>query len=253
VRVLPVLDLMGGHVVRGVGGRRDEYRPIESRLVDSSAPLDVARALAETFDCREFYLADLDAIAGREPAWGVYAALLEHGMRLWVDAGLDDLDRARSLAAFQTAGRGVARVIAGLESIAGPRQLRELLDVVGAERLVFSLDLKAGRPMADASAWEDPSPRGIARSAIDAGVRTLIVLDLADVGEGHGVGTLELCAELHRDAPDLELVAGGGVRGLDDLRRMAAAGCSYALVASALHDGRLAPADVRAAESSTFA
>jgi phosphoribosylformimino-5-aminoimidazole carboxamide ribotide isomerase len=33
--------------------------------------------------------------------------------------------------------------------------------------------------------------------------------------------------------------AGGGIRGFDDLARLAAAGCAGALVASALHDGAL--------------
>jgi hypothetical protein len=37
----------------------------------------------------------------------------------------------------------------------------------------------------------------------------------------------------------LQIVAGGGVRSAADLRSLSAAGCDAALVASALHDGRL--------------
>ena len=37
---------------------------------------------------------------------------------------------------------------------------------------------------------------------------------------------------------------GGGVRGVDDLRRLKACGVRAALVASALHDGALTPADL---------
>jgi phosphoribosylformimino-5-aminoimidazole carboxamide ribotide isomerase len=36
----------------------------------------------------------------------------------------------------------------------------------------------------------------------------------------------------------LELVAGGGIRGPEDLARLEARGVSAALIASALHDGR---------------
>ena len=46
MKILPVIDLMGGQVVRGVAGRRDQYRPVVSRLTPSSAPLDVAGQLA---------------------------------------------------------------------------------------------------------------------------------------------------------------------------------------------------------------
>jgi len=40
------------------------------------------------------------------------------------------------------------------------------------------------------------------------------------------------------------LIAGGGVRGLADLTALARAGCNAALVASALHDGKLLPEDL---------
>jgi phosphoribosylformimino-5-aminoimidazole carboxamide ribotide isomerase len=45
------------------------------------------------------------------------------------------------------------------------------------------------------------------------------------------------------------VLAGGGVRDLDDLRQLAEFGCDGALVASALHDGRLTAADVAVARS----
>src|SRR5262245_41095918 len=86
--ILPVLDLLRGQVVRGVAGRRAEYRPIVSRLVAGAAPLAVARALREQFGFAELYLADLDAIAGAPPALPLYRQLQTEGFRLWVDAGL---------------------------------------------------------------------------------------------------------------------------------------------------------------------
>ena len=67
MQILPVLDIMRGQVVRGVGGRRHEYRPIVSRLTASASPLDVAGAIRAHFGRDEFYLADLDPIAGGGP------------------------------------------------------------------------------------------------------------------------------------------------------------------------------------------
>jgi len=46
-------------------------------------------------------------------------------------------------------------------------------------------------------------------------------------------------AEIHATFPDLELLAGGGVRDADDLRALAAAGAAGALVATALHRGTI--------------
>ena len=68
MRVVAVLDLMGGKVVRGVGGRRSEYRPVVSRLTTSCDPVAVAEAFRQQLGIDELYLADLDAIAGARPA-----------------------------------------------------------------------------------------------------------------------------------------------------------------------------------------
>jgi phosphoribosylformimino-5-aminoimidazole carboxamide ribotide isomerase len=48
-------------------------------------------------------------------------------------------------------------------------------------------------------------------------------------------------------APDLTLIAGGGVRGWDDLVWLAKAGCSGALVGTAVHDGSIGAEEIRAA------
>lgn len=233
MRIVPVLDVMNGEVVRGIGGRREEYRPIVSRLTASSRPLDVARAIQNHFGLSEFYLADLDALRGGAPHPTLYAALREQGFRLWVDAGVRELTQA-----CQMAECGIERIIAGLETVAGPAALAAMVPVLG-ERLVFSLDLRAGEPLGDRGAWNGGDAWSIAEQAIGLGVRRLLVLDLARVGLGDGTGTLPLCSRLCAQFPDVEISAGGGVRHASDLEALRQCGVRAALVASALHDGQL--------------
>ena len=240
MNILPVLDLTNGVVVRGVGGRRREYRPIVSQLTTSVDPLDVAQALHDRFGFDEFYLADLDAIAGRPPSLPVFARLLNKGHRLWVDAGLgSDLTHTRLLADI-----GIRHIIAGLESLEGPAQLRQLLDVHGPSSLIFSLDMKHGQPLAG-DAWSRADAWDIAGQAVRFGVLRMLVLDLAAVGVNRGTPTAELCGRLRTAFPSLEISTGGGIRGVDDLRKLQQAGIDHVLVASALHDGRLTPDDLR--------
>ncbi len=238
MRVLPVMDLLGGQVVRGIAGRREQYLPIVSRLCADSRPASVARALAERLGFAEAYVADLDAIAGGDPDWASYEAIADCGLRLWVDAGLTGIERAEPFLQ-PGAQRTVARVIVGLESLARREALTELLALVGRERLVFSLDLKQGQPIIVAPEWRNKWPLEIACDVIDLGVRSMIVLDLARVGVGTGAGTESLAQSLRAMRPTVELIGGGGVRGVNDLRSLAAAGYDVALVASALHDGRI--------------
>jgi phosphoribosylformimino-5-aminoimidazole carboxamide ribotide isomerase len=232
VRLIPVLDVMNGAAVRAVAGRRSEYRPLVSRLVASAEPGAVARALVDTVRPAELYLADLDAIGGAAPNVALYASLGTLGVARWIDAGLRDADDAGPLL-----DAGVEGVVAGLETLRGTEALAALVRYSGPERVVFSLDLRDGVPLGGGS-WPADAD-AVADIAVAAGVRRAIALDLARVGGGGGTGTEGLCRRLAARHPGVEWVAGGGVAGPDDLQRLADAGASAVLVASALHDGWL--------------
>ncbi|RIK77379.1 MAG: hisA/hisF family protein [Planctomycetota bacterium] len=253
MRVIPVIDLKGGIVVRGVAGRRAEYLAIESCLVAGSDPAQIAAAFVR-LGLRRVYVADLDAIgaatARTDPNWDCYRALLDTSAELWVDAGLRDENAAERLARFEHRGRAIDGVILGLETLRDRDMLARCVKIVGRERLVFSLDLKAGKLLADGPVWQAMTPFECGVAALDAGVARMIVLDLAAVGVGEGVPTVELCRALRTRSAALELVSGGGVRGILDLLSLADAGCDGALVASALHDGRITTADIAGVEAS---
>ena len=57
---------------------------------------------------------------------------------------------------------------------------------------------------------------------------------------------MTLVGELHARFPDLELLAGGGVRDAADLARWRDAGAAGALVATALHNGAIAADELHA-------
>ena len=237
MRLIPVMDIKNGFVVRGVGGRRDDYRPIVSCLTDEVKPLAIARALFENFRPAEIYVADLDAIGESPIDEQLYSSLCDLPVAIWVDAGIRDI---RDVVALT--GTRVAGIILGLESLSGPEVVEEALRIVDPQRIIFSLDLKAGELLGNRDAWrardaEDVS--GVIEQVIDMGVSKLIVLDLARVGEGGGTGTEDLCRNVAAAHPDLELIAGGGIQGIEDVQRLTALGVDGVLVASALHDGRI--------------
>lgn len=245
MRVIPVLDVLRGQVVRGVAGRREEYRPIQGRLCPNSEVADIAKAFREQFSFELAYLADLDAITGGQPAWDIYAAVLELGLELMVDAGVKNLADAQQLARFVTQDekrteRKIRHIVVGLETLDEGVDLAELVHAIGARRLVFSLDMADGRPLCRRADWQDLSPLKLAELVLAAGARRMIVLDLRRVGINKGPGTLPLCRQLRKLDREIEIIAGGGVRGYADLDALSQAGCDAALVASALHDGRLA-------------
>jgi HisA/HisF family protein len=234
-RIIPVLDVLHGQAVHARGGRREDYRPLQSVLRRGSDPVSLAGAVLDEWRSRELYVADLDAITGAAPATGLYQALARLGLATWIDAGLRDATGVSLLL-----DAGVARVVAGLETLADGGILPRIIEIAGASRVVFSLDLRDGRPIvAPGARWGTVEPGQIAGRAVQAGCATIIILDLGRVGTGRGLGTLDLLQELVRKHPRVEWVVGGGVSGDADVEAYARAGASAVLVGSAIHDGRM--------------
>ena len=69
----------------------------------------------------------------------------------------------------------------------------------------------------------------------------VLAMNLRRVGSDAGPD-LALIESLAAKAPVREVYAAGGVRSVEDLERAAAAGAVGALIATALHNGRLGPA-----------
>jgi len=216
-RIIPVLDILGGVVVRAMGGLRHEYRPLESPLIPSPEPLSVARALRERFGFTLFYLADLDAIMGAGDNRDSVAGLARDGFTLWVDAGYQTLQAAPKM-------DGVTPVFATETFIEWERMER----MAGA---VISIDTREGRLL---TARKDLPLETILRLAREKGAQRFIHLRLDAVGLG-----LFDASALIPPGPGEEWYAGGGARGREDMAALVAAGYAGALISTALHNGSL--------------
>jgi phosphoribosylformimino-5-aminoimidazole carboxamide ribotide isomerase len=245
VHVIGVIDLRGGHAVHARAGSRDRYQPVltvAGTPIDAGDAIALARIYVEQLHIGELYVADLDALAGRSPHAGLVADIAAIGVPLMLDAGVSAADRAR-----QARDLGAARVVVALETLADFGALREVCGAIGADRVAFSLDLRDGRPVrAPDTTIPAEAPDAIAARARDAGAGAVIVIDVGRVGTGSGLD-FELLGRVRAATPELTLFAGGGVRGADDLLRLADVGCDGALVATALHDGRIGASAIAAA------
>ena len=198
-------------------------------------PLALARAFRSELGLDELYVADLEAITGKGSNSETSAALAREA-RVMVDAGVSEPQQAKTLLDL-----GAQRVIVGTETLPGADALDRLLAEI--PQVVLSVDLRDGRMLS-------PDPQLAGLPALDAlarlhrdGLREAIVLDLARVGSGAGFD-VELIAQLHAAFGDLELLAGGGVRDVEDLRALRHAGAAGALVATALHGGVIGPREL---------
>jgi phosphoribosylformimino-5-aminoimidazole carboxamide ribotide isomerase len=238
MRVVGVIDLKGATAVHAVRGERKRYRPVSSVIGgDDGDALALARGFRAALGLDELYVADLDAIGADGENSAIIGALAREA-RVMADAGVSEPAQAQALLDL-----GAQRAIVGTETLTGPDALDRLLAQLPDGALALSVDLREGRLLS-------PDPQLAGLPALDAlarlqraGLREAIVLDLARVGSGAGPD-VALIAELHSAFPELELLAGGGVRSVDDLRALDAAGAAGALVATALHSGVIGPREL---------
>ena len=228
MQIVPVLDLKGGVVVHARRGRRADYAPLRSPLVDGCEPVAVARALCAVCRTTSLYVADLDALAGQPVDESVLAALGSVADP-WVDAGATTPEGAAALARA-----GVVRNVIGTESL-GPGAA---VSASGTPPVALSVDLRDGRLISPDPELAGRDAAAAASLARALNVRELLVIDLARVGSGSGP-PLDAVAELVAALPGVAIYAGGGVRDDADLRALESAGAAGALVATALHEGRL--------------
>ena len=234
MRVIPVLDLLGGQVVHAVRGERQRYQPVKSVLCGTADPVSVARAFRDRLGLTEVYVADLDSIqsAGRINHRETVAVLAqrEH-LSILLDAGVCGICDARSY--FEL---GVSKVVIGSETLGARDAMGEIPAAISPSRLVFSLDLFAGKILSRCSAVEAMQPMEALDQLHAAGWAEVLLLDLQRVGSEAGAD-IALAACARAAFPELNLLVGGGISNPEQLPQLKGLGAAGVLVATAFHRG----------------
>lgn len=252
--VIPVLDIMIGQVVWAKGGQRHDYRPVDSKLIQDSSPVNVAHAVFNQTGSEWLYVADIDSFAGANPNWSVYDSLLEAGFKLLIDADWisgDRIDAAISKFANSDNSESV-KLIVSTETIEALHQFDVLKKILGAGiDVCFSIDMQGEQVIAKTPKVAALSPVELVHQAYQQGVRNFILLNLETVGTGSGIkiensrfDRKALISEIANELPDVRLISGGGVRDDADCQAFLSAGCQQVLVASAIFDCRITPDEV---------
>jgi phosphoribosylformimino-5-aminoimidazole carboxamide ribotide isomerase len=228
MEIIPVADLLDSRVVHARRGDRANYRPIRSQLCPDSEPLAVIDGLLELYPFRQLYIADLNAIQGRSSHRSVIQAIRHRHphLEIWLDAAIRDCETAQ---AWQELG--VCCVI-GSESLPDIETYTAISASLNRS-FVLSLDFARGVFLGPAELLRQP----------DAWPSHVIAMNLDRVGSDSGPD-LALLHSLKINAK--ALYAAGGVRDESDLLMLAGNGIAGALIASALHTGRIGKFEIDA-------
>ncbi len=234
--IVPAIDVSDGRVALPGGGVSD-LSPAE---------------LAERFvgqGAEELHLVDLDAArTGLRRNTRVLAGIARaHPVPARLAGGISDVATARAALA-----EGFAGVLFSSAVFADDALLRDIA-ALGA-RAIVEIEAAGGwlAPRGgDPALVAEASGRGAlssARAAVDAGVRGLYVVDVESDGRlgGPALALVQrIRGALGAAALAVAFHTGGGIRSLDDIRRLAGAGIASAVVGRALLEGSFTVADAR--------
>jgi phosphoribosylformimino-5-aminoimidazole carboxamide ribotide isomerase len=232
LKVIPVIDVLNGIVVHAVRGIRKDYQPIQSVLTKSVEPLEVARSLKD-IGFSDLYVADLDAIIDCSMNFPFIKNITDEiDLKLMVDAGVTSIERAKKLL-----DSGASKLIIGTETLQSKDFVAQAVDIFGSGHVVVSLDLKGDKILVKLGFDGCIDPMCLLRQFKDMGVSQVIVLDLLRVGSGEGVN-IDFLKKVIMEV-GVEVYVGGGVRDINDLVELKNLGVSGALMATALHTGKI--------------
>lgn len=226
MQVIPAIDLRDGACVQLVGG---SYADERVRITD---PLRVAAAWADA-GFRRLHVVDLDAATGRGANRTTVKQLLAaNGVSLQIGGGVRDLESIEELFAA-----GASNVVLGTRAIEDRTWLEKAASRYPG-RLIVAADAK-GRSVTTRG-WAKTLPIDVATlvselNELPLAAILVTAIDFEGLMEGADIAlTRELAA-----ASRLPIQASGGVGTLSDLRELATAGVSAAIVGMALYTGAI--------------
>lgn len=223
-RIIFVLDILNGNAVHAVRGERAKYRPVKGSVVcKSSAPVDIISEVSPT----EVYIADLDYLQHIGDNFALIGRISEM-TKTMVDIGPENMDDVEKCS-------GIAdTVIIGTETAS--------FDLIAAAanrfpgRINVSIDMKNGKVLTKDRELE-MKPRELIKKLNDYDIKDIIILELSKVGTSAGIDVdfLQEVAGLSNH----NILAGGGIRDMNDIYALEKIGVSGALVATAVHNGKI--------------
>lgn len=229
MRIIPAIDLIDGKCVRLTKGEYD------TKKIYSDNPLDMAKDFElHGFEC--LHLVDLDgAKAGKVINLAVLEAICRN-TALKVDFGGgvktdEDLDKVLSAGADQ--------VTIGSLAVKDSKKVKEWITRYGADKIILGADVKDR--MIAVSGWLETSTLELfdfIDSYYSDGIRHVLCTDISKDGmlQGPAFGLYD---EIMKNYPDLQLIASGGVAGIEDVRKLKEEGIPAVVIGKAIYEGRI--------------
>ena len=227
MKLYPAIDLLNKRCVR-------LYKGLYDNVTDYGDPVEMAakwKAMGATF----LHLVDLDgAKEGRSVNLDVVKDLiLKVGINVELGGGLRTLEKIDEVLSI-----GVSRVILGSAALKNPSLVVEAIKKHGAEKVVVGVDTKEFK--VSINGWiekSDVDALDFAKTLEKSGVKYIIFTDISKDGTLSGINVEQTKTLV--DNTNINIIASGGVKTIEDLRAANKIGCEGIIIGKALYEGTI--------------
>lgn len=234
MRIIPAIDIIDGKCVRLTQG---DYG---KKKIYNENPLEVALEFAG-HGIQYLHLVDLDgAREGKVVNWKVLEKLASK-TDLKIDFGGGIKTDQDLQIAFDC---GAKQITAGSIAVKNPELVTQWLDAFGSEKIILGADVKQGKIAV--SGWtetSDAEAEAFIGDYLQKGIKYVVCTDISKDGMMEGPA-FEYYAELCHTFADMNLVASGGIRHIEDLEKLIGIGLEGAIIGKAIYEGAIALKDL---------
>lgn len=225
--IYPAVDIKDGRCVRLVQGEFDKV------TVYSDNPVEMGLKW-ERMGAQYLHVVDLDgARTGQIQNTPIISEMaVKLGISVQLGGGIRTVETIETLLC-----KGIHRVILGTSAVKNPELVKQALKTF-EDSVVIGIDAKDG--MVAIEGWAKTSEFtaiGFAKKMEELGAKTIIYTDISRDGMLAGPN-LKAMEEMVK-AVNIEVIASGGVRNIDDIRNLKNVGVSGVIVGKALYTGDL--------------
>ncbi len=227
--LIPATDLIDGQCVRLMQG---DYA---QQTVYSKDPVVTAQSF-QSAGFTHLHMVDLDGAKKRSPVHFPVLKKVSQSTSLFIDysGGIRDMQQAEQ--AFEN---GASAITIGSLAVKDPGLTLSFLKRFGAEKVILGADVKNNR-IATAG-WMEESDLELLTFLDDylgKGFRKVMITDVSKDGMMEGPA-LTLYREVLERFPGIQLIASGGIAGMQDIYDLDRLGCYAAITGKALYEKKL--------------
>ena len=224
--IFPAIDLKNGQSVRLYQGDYQAVTTINEEPIQQALEINKA-------GIKQLHLVDLDGAKSGQPENLPMIKQIRQNFRGFLELG-------GGIRTYQIAQQylnlGIDRIVIGSAALKNPQLVKQLLDDFGSQKIAIGIDGKNGQVATEG--WleqSDVKMTSLISKMNEFGAENFIVTDVSRDGAMQGPN-LDLLTNLKEEIPQVNLIASGGIRNVEDLKALQKMGIEESIIGKALFE-----------------